>query len=96
VPDGNCGTITCQATASCSRKPENDDPSTPPVVREIIPAVIPVAAAGGPTEPLIIPVTGVDYTIPFSGLLVLARNMGLLLFGVTMILEGIDQKRNKN
>jgi hypothetical protein len=96
VPDGNCGTITCQATASCSRKPENDDPSTPPVVREIIPAVIPVAAAGGPTEPLIIPVTGVDYTMPFAGLLVLSRNMGLLLFGVTMILEGIDQKRNKN
>jgi hypothetical protein len=95
VPDGNCGTITCQATPSCSGKPGNDDPSTPPVVREIIPAVIPVTDAGGPTEPLIIPVTGVDYTMPFAGLLVLSRNMGLLLFGVTMILEGIDQKRNK-
>jgi len=94
VPDGQCGTITCQATATCQGDPGDDDPPTA-VIRVVVPAVIPVTDAGGPPEPLIIPVTGVYYTMPFAGFQSLLMNMGLMLFGVTMVLEGIDRKRSK-
>jgi len=69
---------------------DDDDTTTTTVVT----VVIPVTAAGGPTDPLIIPVTGVDY-LPFAGLQTLSMNLGLMLFGVTMVLEGIDRKRSK-
>jgi hypothetical protein len=58
--------------------------------------IIPVTGgAGGPTEPLIIPVTGVDYNLPLAGLQKLFMYMGLMLFGVTMMLEGFDRRRTK-
>ncbi len=97
VPDGNCGTKTCQATASCQGEPgdddDDDDPQTPTVEHEIVPAVIPVTAAGGPTEPLMIPVTGVDLTGTESSLFFL--NTGMLLFGTALIMEGISRKARK-
>jgi hypothetical protein len=75
-------------TQACTGDDEDDNPGggeTP---------VVPVTAAGGGTSPAIIPVTGVDY-LPFAGLQTLSMNIGLMLFGVTMVLEGIDRKRSK-
>jgi len=58
--------------------------------------VIPVTGgAGGPTDPLIIPVTGLDLGLNLAGLQKLFMFMGLMLFGVTMMLEGFDRKRTK-
>ncbi|MCJ7519780.1 MAG: hypothetical protein MUO42_08945 [Anaerolineaceae bacterium] len=51
--------------------------------------------AGGGVAPLVIPVTGVDYNIPLASLQKLFMYMGLMLFGVTMMLEGFDLKHSK-
>ena len=50
---------------------------------------------GGGVAPLVIPVTGVDYNIPLASLQKLFMYMGLMLFGVTMMLEGFDLKHSK-
>ncbi|MBU1977563.1 MAG: hypothetical protein KJ958_00165, partial [Gammaproteobacteria bacterium] len=56
--------------------------------------IIPVTGgAGGPTEELlIIPVTGVDLGNELAGFQKLFLYMGLMLFGVTMVLEGVTKK----
>jgi len=65
--------------------------------------VIPVTAAGGPVaaiipvtaetdETLIIPVTGVELGFDFTGLKHAFLFSGLLLFGVTLLLEGASRK----
>ncbi|MCJ7519321.1 MAG: hypothetical protein MUO42_06580 [Anaerolineaceae bacterium] len=58
------------------------------------PVSIPVAA-GGPVAPLIIPVTGLDLNTPLAGLQKLFMVMGLMFFGVTMMLEGFERRFNK-
>ena len=58
--------------------------------------IIPVTGgAGGPNELLLIPVTGVDLGLNLAELQKLFMFMGLMLFGVTMMLEGFYQKRIK-
>jgi hypothetical protein len=56
--------------------------------------IIPVTGgAGGPTEELlIIPVTGVDLGAELAGFQKLFLYMGLMMFGVTMVLEGVSKK----
>ncbi len=56
--------------------------------------IIPVTGgAGGPTEELlIIPVTGVDLGNELAGFQKLFLYMGLMMFGVTMVLEGATKK----
>ncbi len=56
--------------------------------------IIPVTGgAGGPTEELlIIPVTGVDLGNELAGFQKLFLYMGLMMFGVTMVLEGVTKK----
>ncbi|REG06169.1 thrombospondin type-1 domain-containing protein [Pelolinea submarina] len=56
--------------------------------------IIPVTGgAGGPTEELlIIPVTGVDLSSEFAGFQKLFLYMGLMMFGVTLFLEGMTKK----
>jgi hypothetical protein len=44
---------------------------------------------------VIIPVTGVDLTFNLAGLQRLFTYMGLMLFGITMVLEGLDKKKQK-
>jgi len=58
------------------------------------PVSIPVAA-GGPVAPLIVPVTGLDLNTPLAGLQKLLIFMGLMFFGVTMMLEGFERRFNK-
>ena len=104
VPDGTeicptaCGTpastpeetavaVQCAATDACDpgdddEGDDDDDEGTP-------------GGGGGGTTPAIIPVTGVDFTIPFAAVQQFSMNLGLMLFGVTMVLEGIDRKRTK-
>jgi hypothetical protein len=67
-------------------------PPPPPAGGPIIPVT---GGAGGPVDPLIIPVTGIDLSINLAGLQKLFMFMGLMLFGVTMMLEGFDRKRIK-
>jgi cysteine-rich repeat protein len=54
---------------------------------------------GGPIpvtgDPMIIPVTGVDLMLDLAGLQHLFTYMGLMMFGVTMVLEGVDRKFHK-
>ncbi len=69
---------------------ETPPPPPPPPPAEVAP--IPVTGAGGPTEPLIIPVTGVDLTLNLAGLQRLFTTMGFMLFGITMVLEGVDKR----
>jgi len=58
--------------------------------------IIPVTGgAGGPNEPLIIPVTGIELGLNLAAIQKLFMFMGLMLFGVTMMLEGFDRKRTK-
>ena len=73
------------------------DPGPAPVpVAFLAPPEIPVTAAGGPTEELLlIPVTGLDLSFKAAGLQTLSLYMGMLLFGVTMVLEGFDRKKLK-
>jgi cysteine-rich repeat protein len=55
-------------------------------------APIPVTSAGGPTDQLIIPVTGLNLMLNLTGLQKLFTYMGLMMFGVTMMLEGVERK----
>jgi hypothetical protein len=82
-----CGDVQCAATDACDpgdddEGDDDDDEGTP-------------GGGGGGTTPAIIPVTGVDFTIPFAAVQQFSMNLGLMLFGVTMVLEGIDRKRTK-
>lgn len=93
-PDGSASlssTLDC-ATPGGDDDGDDDEPGgggTPVVVFN---APIPVTGAGGPTEPLIIPVTGVDLTLNLAGLQRLFTTMGFMLFGITMVLEGVDKR----
>ena len=44
---------------------------------------------------MIIPVTSLDLNLQLAGLQKLFMYMGLMLFGITMMLEGFDRRRNK-
>ena len=91
VADGQCGTITCPATAACVPPPPGGNP--PPVLAPPV-VVIPVTGggAGGPTDELIIPVTGVDLA---ETLHQIALNLGLALSGFGVALEGISRRKKK-
>ena len=77
-----------------------DDPGDPggggggttPVTTALIP-VTGQTAAGGPTEELLlIPVTGVDYSFPFTNWQRLFFSASALLFGLNLLMEGISRK----
>ena len=105
ISDGCGGTIACDPTAECNGCDPLGQEICPTACGT--PASTPSDLCGGtvqcaatrkcnqPDKPLIIPVTGVDYTIPFAALQQFFMNLGLMLFGVTMVLEGVDQKRKK-
>ena len=87
-------------SASMSSSKDCGTPLPPPPGGGVTPGtptgIIPVTGgAGGPNEPLIIPVTGVDLDINLAGLQKMFMFMGLMLFGITMMLEGFDRKRIK-
>ena len=71
--------VQCAATRVCGDDDDDDDDES----------------SGGGGTPAIIPVTGVDYTLPFAAVQQFSMNLGLMLFGVTMVLEGVDRKRTK-
>jgi hypothetical protein len=50
---------------------------------------LPIPVTG---DPMIIPVTGVDLMLDLTGLQQLFTYMGLMMFGVTMMLEGVERK----
>jgi hypothetical protein len=87
------GGLECEGPTSQACNTQGCPPPPPPPGGG---GIIPVTGgAGGPTEPLIIPVTGIDLSINLAGLQKLFMFMGLMLFGVTMMLEGFDRKRIK-
>ena len=51
-----------------------------------------MTGAGGP---LIIPVTGIDMMLDVTGMQKLFTFLGLMMFGITMILEGVERKLYK-
>ena len=88
---------------SCRFNPPNDpgdpgDPGTPgttgtPGTPGTPTTLIPVTAAGGPTEELLlIPVTGVDYSSPLTTWQRLFFSASAMLFGLSLILEGVTRK----
>jgi hypothetical protein len=62
---------------------------TPPPPTTFIPVT---GGAGGPTEPLIIPVTGVDFALNYAMAQQLALNLGLVFSGLAMISGGLAKK----
>jgi len=104
VPDGRCGEKQCAKTAKCEKTcpdycgypggtvPDGTGGQKACAAVVCLPP-IPVTGAGGPTDPLvIIPVTGVDLTLNLAGLQRLFTTMGFMLFGITMVLEGVDKR----
>lgn len=87
----------CEYQDGTTRECENEDcpPPPPPPPPPPDTPIVPVTGAGGPTEELlIIPVTGVDLGLQLAGFQKLFLYMGLMLFGVTMVLEGVTKKFN--
>ncbi|MCJ7519322.1 MAG: hypothetical protein MUO42_06585 [Anaerolineaceae bacterium] len=68
---------------SCKFKDDKPDPVDVP------------DGVGGPVAPLLIPVTGLDLNTPLAGLQTLFMVMGLMFFGVTLMLEGFERKLAK-
>jgi hypothetical protein len=96
VPSANGGaecegpTFRACNTQSCPKPPSTD--GNDEIVAMIIPAT---SGAGQPAAPLIIPVTGLDLGLNLAGIQKQFMLMGLMLFGVTLMLEGIDRKHTK-
>jgi len=68
---------------SCKFKDDKPDPVDVP------------DGVGGPVAPLLIPVTGLDLNTSLAGLQTLFMVMGLMFFGVTMMLEGFERRFSK-
>lgn len=90
--DDGCGNlIYCDATGAC----DPGDPGDPGGGTTTLNApVIPVTGgAGGPTEELlIIPVTGIEFGGQALGLQQVFSYVGLMVFGIAMIIDGITHK----
>jgi len=87
-----CDGPTFQAcnTQSCRSNQADDGKSVE------ISGKIPITGdTGDSTAPLIIPVTGLDFGLNLAGLQKAFIFFGLMLFGITMVLAGIDRKRTK-
>ena len=91
VSDGDCGLKYCAATAPCGGGGGGGGGGGEGGVGGAggpVEAVIPVTGE----EVLIIPVTGVDFGFDYSGLKHAFLFTGLMLFGMTLLLEGTSRK----
>ena len=96
-----CGDLVVQAPEECDG---GKDCLANCTLKDVPPPPPPPGGAGGPLlipvtgpieEPFIIPVTGLDMNFRIAGLQTLSLYMGMLLFGVTLVLEGLDRKQLK-
>lgn len=93
-PASHTLSVTWPGGSASDSSREDCAPTTPPPPGTPIAVLpIPVTGAGGPVEELlIIPVTGVDFGMELAGLQKAFLYMGLMLFGITMVLEGMTKR----